>query len=71
MNVTCGCTKSLDATHSLLGIGVASMATVVFQILGSLEVLSNTWLTVIFLGAFTAFQLVAIQLLYRHLTAKY
>lgn len=55
----------------ILGIIVLSISIVVFSILGSLEIIDNSDLIVIYLGGLFVFQYVIGIIIYRYLSKKY
>ena len=55
----------------ILGLMVLSISIVVFSILGSLEIIDNSDLIVMYLGGLTAFQYIIGIIIYRHLSKKY
>jgi len=55
----------------LLGLLVICVAMMVFSVLGSLEVLANTRMIVLFLGAYLVFQIVAGIVIFNCLLRKY
>ncbi len=55
----------------LLGLLVCCLSILVFSVLGSLEIVENARLTVLFLGAYLLFQWVAGIFFYRRLAEKY
>ena len=55
----------------ILGLIVLSISVVVFSILGSLEIIDNSDLIVIYLSGLTVFQYIIGIIIYRHLSKKY
>lgn len=55
----------------IINIIIISASTVIFSILGSLEVLENTKVMVLYLAAFLIFQIVSFNIIYQHLLKKY
>lgn len=55
----------------IINIMIISASTVIFSILGSLEVLENTKVMVLYLAAFLIFQIVSFNIIYQHLLKKY
>jgi len=55
----------------LLGLLVICAAMIVFSVLGSLEVLANARMIVLFLGAYLVFQIVAGTVIFNRLLRKY
>lgn len=55
----------------IINIMVISASTVIFSILGSLEIIDNTKVFVLFLAALLIFQIVSFNIIYQHLLRKY
>lgn len=55
----------------ILGLIVLSISVVVFSILGSLEIIDNSEMIVIYLSGLTVFQYIVGIIIYRHLSKKY
>ena len=55
----------------IINIMIISASTVIFSILGSLEVLENTKVMVFYLAAFLIFQIVSFNIIYQHLLKKH
>lgn len=55
----------------ILGLIVLSISSVAFSILGSLEIIDNSDLIVIYLGGLSVFQYIIGIIIYRHLSKKY
>lgn len=55
----------------ILGLIVLSISVVVFSILGSLEIIDNSEMIVIYLSGLTIFQYIVGIIIYRHLSKKY
>lgn len=55
----------------ILGLIILSISIAVFSILGSLEIIDNSDLIVMYLGGLTVFQYIIGIIIYRHLSIKY
>lgn len=55
----------------ILGLIILSISIVVFSILGSLKIIDNTDLIVMYLGGLSVFQYIIGIIIYRHLSKKY
>jgi len=55
----------------ILGLIILSISIAVFSILGSLEIIDNSDLIVMYLGGLTVFQYIIGIIIYRHLSKKY
>ena len=55
----------------LLGLAVISLSVVIFSVLGSLEIITNFKLIILYLGGYLVFQYIAGVVIFRHLNNRY
>jgi positive regulator of sigma E activity len=55
----------------LLGLVVISFSIVLFSVLGSLEIITNSKLIILYLGGYLVFQYIAGVVIFRHFNNRY